>query len=153
MEKINIEKKLKIDFGSGYSPKVGYKTCDITYAPNLDFVYDREKNQIIDCQENSVETFHLRNVIHHLPNLKETFQCLKKYLKKGGTIEIIDARKEYYLQNVILDILWYRYVTPRYDIWFSREYRNYAIILKQLNFKRVAYTIENEKEVSIWRKL
>ena len=71
--------ELKIDFGSGYSPKKGYKTCDITYAPYLNFVYDRENNTIIGCEENSVDEFYLRNVVHHLPNLTNTFQCLKKY--------------------------------------------------------------------------
>lgn len=28
---------LKIDFGSGYNPYPGYKTCDITQGPYLDF--------------------------------------------------------------------------------------------------------------------
>ena len=38
---------LKIDFGSGYNPRKGYKTCDITYSPFLDYVYDIHKNKII----------------------------------------------------------------------------------------------------------
>ena len=35
---------LKIDFGSGYSPRKGYSTCDITYSPFLDYVYDIQLN-------------------------------------------------------------------------------------------------------------
>ena len=42
---------LKIDFGSGYNPKKGYKSCDITNLPNLDYVYCEESNEIIDCRD------------------------------------------------------------------------------------------------------
>ena len=145
--------KLKIDFGSGYSPQNGYKTCDITYAPYLDFVYDRKNNIILGCEENSVDEFFLRNVVHHLPDLKNTFSCLKKYLKKGGIIYIIDVGQEYYKQNVVLDILWYRYVIPRYEVWFSLKYRDYAQVLMDMDFEKIAYFMENEKEVSLWKKL
>jgi ubiquinone/menaquinone biosynthesis C-methylase UbiE len=144
---------LKIDFGSGYSHNKEYKTCDITYMPNLDYVYDSIANEIIGCNEKSVDEFYLRNVVHHIPDLEKTFRCLHRYLKRKGLIKIIDARKEYYKQNIILDIIWYRYVIPRYDIWFSTHYRDYFKTLVELNFERINYYIENEKEVSIWKKL
>lgn len=141
---------LKIDFGSGYNPKNGYKTCDITNAPFLDFMYDG--NKIIGCKENSVDEFYLRNVVHHIENLEDVFSMLHHYLKKNGIIKIIDVRKECYKQNVILDIIWYRYVMPRREIWFSFVYRDYFEILKNTGFKLVKQYIENEKEVSMWRK-
>ena len=144
---------LKIDFGSGYNPQKEYKTCDITYMPYLDYVYDVETNTIIGCKENIVDEFYLRNVVHHIKDLKRTFFCLKRYLKKGGEIKIIDVRKENFDTNVVLDIIWYRYVIPRYEVWFSRTYRDYFKVLKKMNFKLIDKYYENEKEVSIWKKL
>ena len=49
-------KKLCIDFGSGYNPKFGYKTCDVTTLPQSDFQYDG-KDQIVGRIEKSVEVF------------------------------------------------------------------------------------------------
>lgn len=94
----------------------------------------------------------MRNVVHHLPDMRRTFECLLRYLKDGGTIQIIDARKEYFKQNVILDILWYRYVIPRPEIWFSTIYRDYFKVLEELGMERIEYFIQEEKEVSIWKK-
>lgn len=145
--------ELKIDFGSGYNPNKEYKVCDITYAPNLDFVYDQNKNEIIGCTPNTVKEFYLRNVIHHIKDLEKTFKCLDKYLKENGTLKIIDVNENYYKQNVILDIIWYRYIIPRYEIWFSKYYRDYISILKSLKFKLVSYETIEEKEVTIWKKL
>lgn len=144
---------LKIDFGSGYNPNKEYKTCDITFLPNLDYAYDQDNKVIVGCEYNTVDEFYLRNVVHHIKDLKDTFEMLKKYLKVDGVIKIIDVRKEYFKQNVILDILWYRYVIPRYEVWFSREYRNYFEILEELGFKLVEFSYEEEKEVSVWKKL
>ncbi len=143
---------LKIDFGSGYNPKKGYKSCDITNLPNLDYVYCEESNEIIDCKENSVDEFYLRNVVHHLPSIEKTISCLYRYLKKDGIVRIIDVRKEYYQKNVILDIIWYRYVIPRYEVYFSKVYRDYFKILKKLNFILIDKYYDEEKEVSIWKK-
>lgn len=145
--------KLKIDFGSGYNPNPEYKTCDITYLPNLDYVYDQDNNIILGCTINSVDEFYLRNVVHHLPDMERTFKCLLSYLKHNGEIKIVDVRKEFYKQNVILDIIWYRYVIPRYEVWFSNHYRDYFIVLENLGMKRIDYYIENEKEVSVWKRL
>lgn len=84
--------------------------------------------------------------------MQKTFECLIRYLKFGGEIKIIDVRKEYFQKNVILDIIWYRYVIPRYEVWFSRQYRNYFDILNALGMEMIDYYIQEEKEVSVWRK-
>lgn len=144
--------KLKIDFGSGYNPNSDYKICDITYLPNLDYVYNQDDNVIVGCEYCSVDEFYLRNVVHHLLDMKKTFSCLIKYLKTNGEIKIIDVRKEYFKQNLILDILWYRYVIPRYEVWFSKCYRDYFKILESLGMEKIDYYIQDEKEVSVWRK-
>ena len=68
------------------------------------------------------------------------------------TYHQIDARKEYFTQNVILNIIWYRYVIPRYEIWFAKTYRDYSKVLTKLGFVKIDYYISKEKEVSIWQK-
>ena len=143
---------LKIDFGSGYNAKPGYKTCDITYAPFLDYVYDIEKNQIIGCEKKSVDEFYMRNVVQHIKDLQKCFSMIKEYLKDDGSLVIIDTQKEYFLQNVILDIIWYRFVIPRYEIWFSKSYRDYGKVLTDLGFVKINNQTINEKEVSLWKK-
>lgn len=143
---------LKIDFGSGYNPNKGYKTCDITYSPTLDYVYDIKKQTILELEENTVDEFYLKNVVHHIKELEVTFLVLKKYLKKGGKLHIIDANEKYFKQNVILDILWYRWLIPQQEIWFSRNYRDYKKILKELGFTKQLDLQNQEKEESIWIK-
>ena len=143
---------LKIDFGSGYNPFDGYKSCDITGLPGLDYIVDTKTGIISDCHEKSVDVFRLRNVVHHLPRLEDTFRCLGKYLKKGGCLWIIEPRKEFYRQNLIADILWYRYVIPRYEIWFSPVYRDYGAVLRKLGFKRLSLKKQYEKEITVWIK-
>ncbi len=144
---------LKIDFGCGYKHKEGYKTCDITNLPNLDYYYDEENDKILYLGESSVDEFYLRNVVHHIKDITKTFHCLDKYLKKGAIITIIDVRKEFYKENYYLDNLWYRIIIPREEIWFSSTYRDYFKILEEMNYQKVSYSIEEEKEVSIWKKL
>lgn len=95
--------KLCIDFGSGYNPKAGYKTCDITTFPQLDFQYDG-KDEIVGLREKSVDVFYLRNVVHHIPDLQRTFTTLKKYLKVGGKLVIIDCKKVIIRQMYFLTI-------------------------------------------------
>lgn len=84
--------------------------------------------------------------------MKRTFECLINYLKNDGKIKIIDVRKESFKKNVILDIIWYRYVIPRYEVWFSKYYRNYFKVLEDLGMERIDYYVQEEKEVSIWKK-
>ena len=106
---------LKIDFGSGYNPEKGYKTCDFTYSPFLDYAYNRSDNKIYDLEEKSVDIFRLKNVLHHC-DIEKVVKCLSNYLKDDGEIIIIEPNKENYSSNRGLDILWYRYIYPRYEI-------------------------------------
>lgn len=126
--------KLCIDFGSGYNPKAGYKTCDITTFPQLDFQYDG-KDEIVGLREKSVDVFYLRNVVHHIPDLQRTFTTLKKYLKVGWKLVVIDCNKGHYKTNVFLDNLWYRFVGNNNEIFISKQYRDYINVLIKLGFK------------------
>ncbi|RHH85317.1 methyltransferase domain-containing protein [Segatella copri] len=139
--------KLCIDFGSGYNPKTGYKTCDVTTLPQLDFLYDG-KDEIVGLREKSVDVFYLRNVVHHIPDLQRTFTTLKKYLKVGGKLVIIDCNQGHYKTNVFLDNLWYRFVGNNHEIFISKQYRDYINVLIKLGFKQLYYKSFKEKEIT-----
>jgi len=66
---------------------------------------------------------------------------------------IIEPNEEFYRENYILDIIWYRFIMPRYDIWFSNIYRDYADVLRKLNFKELGYTKTQEKESYHFRRV
>lgn len=142
---------LKIDFGSGYNQKYNFKSCDITYSPFLDYVYDRQSNKIIGCEENTVSVFHMRHVLHHIPNLNDVCSMLNKYLVNGGYVYIEEVRKENFDTNYFLDCLWYRFVNIINDIWFSSTYRDYKSIMKLNGFELVKEYYHGTKECSIWK--
>lgn len=145
---------LKIDIGSGYAPAKHYSTCDITKLPYLDYIIENNKifNKTRELNNNEVSIFRMRNCLHHIKDLDSLFQNLYKYLKINGKIIIIECRKEFYKANLFLDTLWYRYVIPRNEVWFSEQYRDYIITAKKYNLKVVSSTIDNEKEIIILEK-
>jgi hypothetical protein len=140
---------LKIDFGSGYNPKLGFSSCDFTTNPMLCFqfidnkIIDKNGNELL---KNSVDEFFCKNVIHHIKNLDNLFKMFRYYLKYDGILTIIECNENHFTENVILDTIWYRYINPRYDIWISKLYRNYLNIANRNGFK-VKYSNKiNEKE-------
>ena len=136
----------KLDFGSGYNPGDGFKTCDI-YG-YVDYYFDPETYTI-----QTTELFHhirCRNVIHHIKDLDRLADEFYDKLYKGGTLEIIDVREEYFEQNYYLDYLWYRYVIPRYEVWFSKKYRDPEEYFLKFDLK--GRWIEGEKEHFIFTK-
>lgn len=143
--------KLCIDFGSGYNPKEGYKTCDVVTNPMLDYWYDGQ-NTIVGLEEASVDVFYLRNVIHHIPDLHKTLSVIKKYLKRKGRLVIIDCNKEHFRSNVILDKIWYRYVRNDSNIFISESYRDYMNVLIELGFKLLYYKQVKEKEITSYER-
>lgn len=143
---------LRIDFGSGYNPKKGFKTCDITQSPYLDYFYDIKNNKIYDLEEQSVDVFYCKNVIHHCKDIKNTINTLYKYLKKDGILEIIEPTKENYESNRSLDIFWYRYIILRPEIYIPPQKRiDYEeIILEKFDIK--AKNIDKIYEKTIYKK-
>ena len=139
------------DFGSGYNPKKGYKTCDVVTNPILDYWYDGQ-NTIVGLKEDSVDVFYLRNVIHHIPDLHKTLSVIKKYLKRKGRLVIIDCNKEHFHSNVILDKIWYRYVRNDSNIFISESYRDYMNVLIELGFKLLYYKQVKEKEITSYER-
>lgn len=141
-----------LDFGSGYNPKDGYLTCDRTSSPKLDFVFDPDAYKIIDVDDNHFDVIRCRNVIHHVHDLRKLFLEFQRTLKVNGKLIIIEPTRKSYKSNLILDILWYRFVIPRYEVWFSPKYREYVDTLKQLKFKEESHT-EGEKEYYTFRRI
>ena len=143
---------LKIDFGSGHNPKEGYKRCDMTCGPNLDFVYDAEEYKILDCADESVDEIWCRNVLHHIPDLKRLFNEFRRVLKVGGSITIVEPTKEAFDANICKDYLWYRFIIPRYDVWYATEYRDYAEDLEKIVGPRTYNDKTEEYETMIFQK-
>ena len=147
---------MKIDFGSGYNPKEGYSTCDITTSPFLDFIsydnkiYSREG----EVKENTVDKIRCRNVLHHVKDLQALLTNFYRYLKIGGELEIIDCAKEFYPQNVILDNIWYRWFDDgKRGVWYSTEYRSFIPYLQKIGFVIKEHKIINEKENFLCEKI
>ena len=140
----------KLDFGSGYSPTDGYFTCDIEPAFTLDYLYNIEQNKIIGINDSSVDCIKCRNVIHHVQDLGALVLEFKRILKTNGIIEITEPNELSYDANNVLDYVWYRYIIPRYNIWFSPKYREYRKIFSS-QFNETSYIMKNEKEMVIYR--
>ena len=113
----------------------------------MDFQYDG-KDGIVGLRERTVDEFYLRNVVHHIPDLQRTFATLKKYLKVGEKLIIIDCNKDHYKTNVFLDNLWYRFVDNNNEIFISKQYRDYINVLIKLGFKQLYYKSFKEKEIT-----
>ena len=104
LETITSPKRLRIDFGSGHNPKEGYKTCDITFAPNLDYAYDKEANLIIDLEEASVDEFYAKNVLHH-SNIERVAICFSGNLDSrtsGDILGLLKATSSKFHQTIVM---------------------------------------------------
>lgn len=132
---------IKLDFGSGYNPMHDYKTCDI-YG-YVDYYFDPIEYKI-DAEDNTFDVIRCRNVIHHIKDIHKLSKEFKRVLKTNGILEITEARKDYYTSNYYLDYLWYRYIIPRYEVWFCDHYRNCKDHFT--NFHLEFYDIIDEKE-------
>lgn len=142
---------IRIDFGSGYNPKDGYSICDITYSPQLDYVYDLETNQIIGLEENSVDEFYLKNVLHH-SNIEAVAKCLFYYLKQDGFITVIEPLPEKYESNRCLDIYWYRYIYPRYEYSIPPIVREDYVKIFAKYFEIDSHTTNEIYDIYIFKK-
>jgi len=137
----------KLDFGSGYNPKSDYETCDI-YG-YVDHYFDPVEYKI-DVKDKSFDIIRCRNVIHHIKDLSKLSFEFSRILKDGGILEITEARKEHYRANYFLDWLWYRFIIPRYEIWFSRKYRDCNKYFDEFDLED--YNTLKEKEIFIFIK-
>lgn len=130
---------IKIDFGSGYNPCDGYKTCDMTGSPYLDYWYDMENNIIWskkgELEKGSVSEFRIKNVLHHVVDVECLVKLLSEYLMDDGKLLFIEPKEQYYRTNIILDYIWYRYVQQFYEIKIICWYREFISIFLNNGFK------------------
>ncbi|TYQ16937.1 UNVERIFIED_CONTAM: hypothetical protein Cloal_3518 [Acetivibrio alkalicellulosi] len=133
---------LKIDFGCGLKPEPGYKTCDITTYPYLDYWYDPVSHTITDLKPLSIDELRCRNVLHHIYDLEDSIIALDRYIKPEGIIRVIEPRKEYFDINVMLDTIYYHGVCNMKDMWFSKSYREYIHI-----FENIGYQILKRRDI------
>lgn len=134
---------LCIDFGSGYNPQIGFKTCDVNVGCDY--------NSIGEVEDNSVDYLRARNVLHHIEDVDSLIKEFKRVLKKDAKVIILDCRKDFFKINVLLDTIWYRSVNKRDDIFIRQSYLNYVDIFINNGFKLIIDMNIKEKELKIFK--
>ncbi|MEY9976557.1 methyltransferase domain-containing protein [Lysinibacillus sp. RC79] len=141
---------MKLDYGSGRQPKEGFLTSDFCGAPGYDFYIKDYK--VLGAEDHSFDVIHCRNVIHHIPekDLHLLFSEFNRLLKKDGQLIISEPRKESHLQNLILDIIWYRFLVFDDKIMIPNEYVDYKQYLS--DFEMISTVDEYSNEIIICTK-
>jgi len=142
---------MKLDYGSGYNPKEGYKTSDFTGNPMLDYhIHDLRVN----CQSELFDEVHCRNVIHHVrpEKLPKLFEEFIRILKVDGRLTLSDPSEDNFHSNKCLDVLWYRFVIPRPDIYIGNKYIDFKEHIPK-NFRKTKEFRDHSNVVMIYRKL
>jgi SAM-dependent methyltransferase len=108
--------KQKLDYGSGSKPRKGFYTSDFTGAPFLD--YQIEDLIVKEAADRSFDVIWCRNVIHHIPvhRLDDLFAEFDRLLKRGGYLIISEPLAENRMRNLILDVIWYRFLVQDFSI-------------------------------------
>lgn len=135
---------MKLDYGSGSQPKEGFLTSDFVGTPNYDYYIKNYK--VVGAKAHSFDIIHCRNVIHHIPELELPllFNEFKRLLKYGGKLVISEPRKEFHLQNKILDVIWYRFITYDRNIMIPQEYVDYKKYLTDFAIVETQNEFNNE---------
>lgn len=142
---------MKLDYGSGRQPKKGFLSSDFCGSPNYDFYIENYK--VLDIPSYSCDVVHCRNVIHHIPekDLYKLFAEFDRLLKPNGTLIISEPRKEFHKQNLILDIIWYRFLVYEEKIMIPYKYVDYKQYLG--NFTIVKSKNEFNNEILTLKKI
>ncbi len=142
---------MKLDYGSGRQPKTGFKSSDFCGAPNYDFYIKDYK--VLDTEDKSCDVIHCRNVIHHIPeeDLPLLFAEFKRLLKDDGELIISEPREEFHKQNLILDLIWYRFLVNDDKIMIPYKYVNYKKYL--VDFEKISSYDEYNNEIITFRKV
>lgn len=141
---------MKLDYGSGRQPKEGFLSSDFCGAPNYDYYIEDYK--VLDAKDHSFDVIHCRNVIHHIPkqDLPKLFREFDRLLKHDGQLIISEPREEFHKQNLILDIIWYRFLVNDRKIALPQEYVDYKQYLN--GFKIVEKENEFNNEILVCEK-
>lgn len=141
---------MKLDYGSGRQPREGFMTSDFCGAPNYDFYIQDYK--VLDAKDHTFDVIHCRNVIHHIPkqDLPTLFAEFNRLLKYDGQLIISEPREEFHQQNLILDIIWYRFLTYDRNIMIPQEYVDYKQYMA--DFEIIETENEYNNEILTCRK-
>jgi len=135
---------MRLDYGSGSKPKEGFKSSDFCGSPGFDFFI--KNYRVLEVEDKSCSIIHCRNVIHHIPekDLPLLFSEFKRLLKDGGQLILSEPRKEFHLQNKILDIIWYRFLTYNFSIMVPDKYVDYKKYLVDFEIESISDDYRNE---------
>jgi SAM-dependent methyltransferase len=143
---------MKLDYGSGSQPKAGFLSSDFTGTPNYD--YHIRDYRVIGARDASFDEIHCRNVIHHIPerDLPILFSEFRRILKSGGILTISEPRKGLHRQNLILDIIWYRFLVNERNIMIPREYVDYRKYMADFDVVETSREYNNDILVCVHMK-
>lgn len=135
---------MKLDYGSGNKPKEGFLTSDFVGTPIFDFYIKDYK--VMGAKDHSFDVVHCRNVIHHIPeqDLPILFDEFKRLLKHDGQLIISEPREEFHKQNLILDIIWYRFLFNDRKIMIPLDYVDYKKYLDGFKIVKNENDLKNE---------
>lgn len=135
---------MKLDYGSGSQPKEGFKSSDFCGAPNYDYYI--KDYRVLDLEDGSCDIIHCRNVIHHIPeqDLPLLFAEFYRLLKDGGELIISEPREEFHRSNLILDIIWYRFLKNERKIALPLYYVDYKKYVKGFQLVKTKNEFNNE---------
>lgn len=134
----------KLDYGSGSQPKQGFLSSDFCGSPNYDFLIKDYK--VLDAPSKAFEEIHCRNVIHHIPekDLGLLFEEFYRLLEDDGVLIISEPKKEFHKENLILDIIWYRFLTKNEKIMLPYTYIDYKKHMSLFEVERIEDEFNNE---------
>ncbi len=139
-----MKKIIKLDYGSGYNPKAGFKTADMVGRPD----YYIQDCQVLNLPDKSCRVVCMKNVFHHVLNTDKLNKEMERILEERGRLVVVEPSKENYESNKFWDQLWYRGIIPRSEIVWSNEYRDPAKHFK--SFKLITRKLNNPYEVFIF---
>jgi len=137
---------MKLDYGSGYNPKKGFKTSDFTGSPMLDFHISDLR---VNCDAAAFDEVNCRNVIHHIESekLPRLFDEFTRILKPSGKLTISDPAEDFFIQNKCLDVLWYRFVIPRPEIYIGNKFVDFEKFVPKNFVKKSEFRDHSNVEV------
>lgn len=142
-----------LDYGSGSKSPEGFVTSDFTGSPKYDYIIENYK--IEGISQGMVDIINCRNVLHHImpPDVNKVIEEFYRLLKPGGELRISEPKEEYFKQNKILDIIWYRYLTYDRSIYLPNFYYNFRKDIDKRKFKHTVTYDDIKNEILVYRKI
>ena len=134
-----------LDYGSGRNIKKGFLSSDFTGSSIYDFYI--KDYIVLEAPSNSFDIIHCRNVIHHIPeeDLIKVFSEFDRLLKKEGKLIIPEPLEKFHTENLILDIIWYRFLVQDFSIKLpNKKYVDFKKYLTNFRLECLENEYNNE---------